>query len=55
MMRHRQGGTSSIGILSALYYMVKVTYPISIGFLQEGHMITTVEPVCHYWIGDPSS
>ena len=31
MMRHRQGGTSSIGILSALYYVVKVTLSISIG------------------------
>ena len=30
-MRNRQGGTSSIGILSALYYMVKVTLSISIG------------------------
>jgi glycosyltransferase involved in cell wall biosynthesis len=30
-MRDRQGGTSSIGILSALYYMVKVTLSISIG------------------------
>jgi len=30
-MRDRQGGASSIGILSALYYMVKVTLSISIG------------------------
>ena len=30
-MRNRQGGASSIGILSALYYMVKVTLSISIG------------------------
>jgi len=30
-MRGRQGGSSSIGILSALYYMVKVTLSISIG------------------------
>ena len=30
-MRHRQGGTSSIGFLSAIYYMVKVTLSISIG------------------------
>jgi glycosyltransferase involved in cell wall biosynthesis len=29
-MRNRQGGVSSIGILSALYYMVKVTLSISI-------------------------
>jgi glycosyltransferase involved in cell wall biosynthesis len=29
-MRNRQGGASSIGILSALYYMVKVTLSISI-------------------------
>lgn len=35
MMRHRQGGSSSIGILSALYYMVKVTLSISIGFLRR--------------------
>jgi len=35
MMRHRQGGTSSIGILSALYYMVKVTLSISIGFFRR--------------------
>ena len=34
-MRHRQGGTSSIGILSALYYMVKVSLSISIGFLRR--------------------
>jgi glycosyltransferase involved in cell wall biosynthesis len=35
MMRDRQGGTSSIGILSALYYMVKVTLSISIGFFRR--------------------
>ena len=35
-MRHRQGGASSIGILSALYYMVKVTLSISIGFFRKG-------------------
>ena len=35
MMRHRQGGTSSIGILSALYYMVKVSLSISIGFFRR--------------------
>jgi hypothetical protein len=34
-MRDRQGGTSSIGILSALYYMVKVTLSISIGFFRK--------------------
>jgi glycosyltransferase involved in cell wall biosynthesis len=34
-MRHRQGGTSSIGILSALYYMVKVSLSISIGFFRR--------------------
>jgi glycosyltransferase involved in cell wall biosynthesis len=34
-MRHRQGGASSIGILSALYYMVKVTLSISIGFFRK--------------------
>lgn len=34
-MRHRQGGTSSIGIMSALYYMVKVSLSISIGFLRR--------------------
>jgi hypothetical protein len=34
-MRDRQGGTSSIGILSALYYMVKVTLSISIGFFRR--------------------
>ena len=31
MMRDRQGGSSSIGMLSALYYMMKVTLSISIG------------------------
>jgi glycosyltransferase involved in cell wall biosynthesis len=35
IMRHRQGGTSSIGILSALYYMVKVSLSISIGFFRR--------------------
>jgi glycosyltransferase involved in cell wall biosynthesis len=30
-MRRRQGGTSSIGFLSAIYYMVKVTLSISMG------------------------
>jgi glycosyltransferase involved in cell wall biosynthesis len=34
-MRLRQGGASSIGILSALYYMVKVTLSISIGFFRK--------------------
>jgi hypothetical protein len=34
-MRHRQGGTSSIGFLSALYYMVKVTFAISIGLFRR--------------------
>jgi glycosyltransferase involved in cell wall biosynthesis len=34
-MRGRQGGASSIGILSALYYMVKVTLSISIGFFRR--------------------
>jgi glycosyltransferase involved in cell wall biosynthesis len=34
-MRHRQGGNSSIGILSGLYYMVKVTLSISIGFFRR--------------------
>jgi glycosyltransferase involved in cell wall biosynthesis len=35
IMRHRQGGTSSIGILSAFYYMVKVSLSISIGFFRR--------------------
>jgi glycosyltransferase involved in cell wall biosynthesis len=35
MMRDRQGGTSSIGMLSALYYMVKVTLSISIGLFRR--------------------
>jgi len=35
MMRHRQGGTSSIGILSAFYYMLKVTLSISVGFFRR--------------------
>lgn len=34
-MRHRQGGTSSIGTLSALYYMVKVTFSASIGLFRR--------------------
>ena len=34
-MRDRQGGTSSIGALSALYYMVKVTLAISIGLFRR--------------------
>ncbi len=34
-MRDRQGGTSSIGLLSALYYMLKVTLSLSIGFLRS--------------------
>ena len=33
-MRHRQGGVTSIGFLSAIYYMVKVTLSISIGFFR---------------------
>jgi len=35
VMHQRQGGVSSIGILSALYYMVKVTLSVSIGFLRR--------------------
>jgi glycosyltransferase involved in cell wall biosynthesis len=35
VMNHRQGGISSIGILSALYYMVKVTLSVSIGLLRR--------------------
>lgn len=34
-MRHRQGGTSSIGLLSAVYYMVKVTLAILVGFFRR--------------------
>jgi hypothetical protein len=34
-MRHRQGGTSSIGLLSALYYMVKVTFAIAVGLFRR--------------------
>jgi len=34
-MMNRQGGASSIGILSALYYMVKVTLSISIGSVRR--------------------
>ncbi len=34
-MRNRQGGTSSIGALSALYYMVKVTFAIAIGLFRR--------------------
>jgi glycosyltransferase involved in cell wall biosynthesis len=33
-MGHRQGGVSSIGFLSAIYYMVKVTLSVSIGFFR---------------------
>lgn len=33
-MGYRQGGVSSIGLLSAIYYMVKVTLSISIGFFR---------------------
>ena len=35
VMHQRQGGVSSIGILSALYYMVKVTLSVSIGFFRR--------------------
>jgi glycosyltransferase involved in cell wall biosynthesis len=38
-MRDRQGGTSSIGILSALYYMVKVTLSISIGSFRRANPV----------------
>jgi hypothetical protein len=34
-MRHRQGGTSSIGLLSALYYMIKVSLSISISMFRR--------------------
>jgi len=34
-MRDRQGGVSSIGILSAFYYILKVTLSISIGFFRR--------------------
>ncbi len=34
-MRNRQGGISSIGPLSALYYMVKVTFSVSIGLFRR--------------------
>ena len=34
-MRKRQGGTSSIGITSALYYMVKVTLSVTIGVFRR--------------------
>jgi glycosyltransferase involved in cell wall biosynthesis len=34
-MRHRQGGTSSIGLLSALYYMVKVSLSVSISMFRR--------------------
>ena len=34
-MRHRQGGVSSIGLLSALYYMIKVTLSIAVGFFRR--------------------
>ncbi len=33
-MEHRQGGTSSIGALRALYYMLKVTLSVSVGFFR---------------------
>jgi glycosyltransferase involved in cell wall biosynthesis len=36
VMRDRQGGSSSIGILSALYYMIKVTLSIWIGSFRRG-------------------
>jgi glycosyltransferase involved in cell wall biosynthesis len=35
-MGHRQGGVSSIGLLSAIYYMAKVTLSISIGLFRGG-------------------
>ena len=35
IMRDRQGGTSSIGILSAMYYMTKVTLAITVGFFRR--------------------
>jgi glycosyltransferase involved in cell wall biosynthesis len=35
VMHQRQGGVSSIGILSALYYMVKVTLSVSISFFRR--------------------
>ena len=35
LMKQRQGGTSSIGILSALYYMTKVTLSVAIGFFRR--------------------
>jgi glycosyltransferase involved in cell wall biosynthesis len=34
-MRKRQGGTSSIGITNALYYMVKVTLSVTIGVFRR--------------------
>jgi hypothetical protein len=34
-MRERQGGTSSIGILSAFYYMIKVTLSVTIGVFRK--------------------
>ncbi len=34
-MEQRQGGTSSIDLLSALYYMLKVTLSISVGFFRR--------------------
>ncbi len=36
MMKRRQGGISSIGILSALYYMTKVTLSVAIGSFRRG-------------------
>jgi len=35
IMRDRQGGISSIGILSAMYYMTKVTLAITVGFFRR--------------------
>jgi glycosyltransferase involved in cell wall biosynthesis len=34
-MEQRQGGTSSINFLSALYYMLKVTLSVSVGFFRR--------------------
>jgi hypothetical protein len=34
-MSPRRGGVSSIGFMSAIYYMVKVTLALSIGFFRE--------------------
>ena len=35
LMKQRQGGISSIGILSAFYYMTKVTLSVAIGFFRR--------------------